>query len=516
MSGGCGEFFLIINMKNLILFFLIVLQGAFPSGFAQEIRLGVPLGHTNAIYGIQYSPDGKLILTSSGDYTAKIWCAQDGKLLYSINGEGSMTAKFSRDGKQIITCDGTIKCWETLSGNRTDSIGLQLVEGYDKFWMITSDDRFIILSNKLNEIIFVETATGNVYKRILMQFNSQIECLDITKDNKYIAIAGEKDSMVYIWDTSEDSIIAELRGQNGEITSLKFSPSGNEILIASISSSFEEHATLLNYITGTTLFNTEIDFPSGFRHNRLELLSFSPNCRYYTTPLWQNDTSILNIWKYEDDELQYTFKCDFEIHTVKFSPDSKLIALAGDGKAEIFDLSSGKSCATIEDPIYTGWLTTAGFSPDGNSFVLANSSHALQFNTRNWNLISDITGYSTILRSSSFNKENPNLLMIDDYFYGTRIWNYKSGGFVNDCNEPNENWFQLSREIPDGIGNLYHFPQDWHGHTLSSKSGSVSFKNVYSESVNYDLDLISLAYWNGNAEIYNWIQDHSCPKYFQK
>jgi hypothetical protein len=58
-----------ITLKNALV--LLVLCMFFVRLHAQEIELGLPVGHTNYIRA-QFSPDGKNIVTASGDGTAKI------------------------------------------------------------------------------------------------------------------------------------------------------------------------------------------------------------------------------------------------------------------------------------------------------------------------------------------------------------------------------------------------------------------------------------------------------------
>ena len=50
----------------------------------QEAKLMFPLGHTSNVTTAMFSPDGKKIVTASGDNTAKIWDAATGVLLASL------------------------------------------------------------------------------------------------------------------------------------------------------------------------------------------------------------------------------------------------------------------------------------------------------------------------------------------------------------------------------------------------------------------------------------------------
>ena len=54
--------------KYLLIIFSCLALGA----LAQKPRLVVPIGHTNAVLSVAFSPDGNYVLTGSGDGTAKL------------------------------------------------------------------------------------------------------------------------------------------------------------------------------------------------------------------------------------------------------------------------------------------------------------------------------------------------------------------------------------------------------------------------------------------------------------
>ena len=69
--------------------------------------------HTDYVYSASFSPDGKFILTSSRDNTAKLWNLQ-GALIADLNQHTDpvSSASFSPDGKFILTSS-----WKTIPPN---------------------------------------------------------------------------------------------------------------------------------------------------------------------------------------------------------------------------------------------------------------------------------------------------------------------------------------------------------------------------------------------------------------
>lgn len=71
--------------------------------------------HTEAVYAVAFSPDGKLIASASGDRTVKVWDTAAGKRLFTLSEATSelYTVVWSPDGAQIAAggVDRTLRLW---------------------------------------------------------------------------------------------------------------------------------------------------------------------------------------------------------------------------------------------------------------------------------------------------------------------------------------------------------------------------------------------------------------------
>ena len=57
--------------------------------FCQTPELVVNKGHSDSVTSVAFSPDGRYVVTGSGDHTAKLWEAATGKELRTFGGHSS-------------------------------------------------------------------------------------------------------------------------------------------------------------------------------------------------------------------------------------------------------------------------------------------------------------------------------------------------------------------------------------------------------------------------------------------
>ncbi len=105
-------------------------------------------GHTDAVWTVAFSPNGKHLLTGAFDNTARLWDVESRELFVFRDQEGGIiSAAFSQDGKLAATSslDRTVKLWApetgeeflTLRGHRTPVASVRFTPDGKRF--ITPD-----------------------------------------------------------------------------------------------------------------------------------------------------------------------------------------------------------------------------------------------------------------------------------------------------------------------------------------------------------------------------------------
>ena len=93
------------------------------SGLVRTIR-----GHTAAVWGVAYSPDGTRLATASADGTARIWDPTTGHTLTELTGHTAAVwgVTYSPDGTHLATTsnDGTARIWDPATGTRLLVLGI--------------------------------------------------------------------------------------------------------------------------------------------------------------------------------------------------------------------------------------------------------------------------------------------------------------------------------------------------------------------------------------------------------
>mgnify|MGYP001160726528 CR=1 FL=1 len=115
-------------------------------------------GHTDAIYGIAFSPDGKLLATGSWDTTIKLWDVASQQLIRTLTGHTGhvRSVQFSANGKMLVSAgaDSTVRLWEVATGA---PLGPNLLEHPDSVVdaaVFTPDDQGVISADRKNNLFF--------------------------------------------------------------------------------------------------------------------------------------------------------------------------------------------------------------------------------------------------------------------------------------------------------------------------------------------------------------------------
>ncbi len=340
-------------------------------------------GHTDRVFSVSFSPDGKTIASGSQDQTIKLW-GLDGTLLKSIKAHNDIIyrANFSPDGKLIASAsrDQTIKLW------RLDGTLLKSIKAHnDEIKSVSfSPDGKLIASASGDQTIKLWRLDGTLVETITGHSDTVYEAT-FSPDGKLIASASG-DETIKLW-RLDGSLQKTILGHTDRVNSVSFSPDGQRI----ISASWDRTIKLWS-LDGTLLetFNSHID--------RIYNVKFSPNgkiiassSRDSTIKLWQNN-NIPRLKGHTDAVLSVTF-----------SPNDRIIATgSADHTIRLWD-RNGNLIQTFQG--HTAPVFEVSFSPDGQTIASASGDKTIKLWHLNGSLIHTLTGHSDIVSSVIFSPD---------------------------------------------------------------------------------------------------------------
>jgi WD40 repeat protein len=415
--------------------------------------------HKDVITSVNWSHDGKYIITASADKTARIWNLS-GKLMAELKGhkEQVNSADFSRDGKYILTTgvDKTARIRDT-SGKQLAILKHQeyLISASfspDGKRVITTSDRLPapgtdgkpFVNNSDDKIAQIWDLSGNLLLKLKHQ--DRVNSASYSPDGNYILTASD-DKTASIWNTS-GQLLVTLRGDSRAVKSASWSPNGKYILTNS-------NYSYVWDVSGKQIARFKVDdkwgiTDAGFSPDSQRFFistsektsiwdlsgrlireiksqkilngdaDFSPHGkRFFTTDdtikVWDIKDNGIKVWDLSSDLLAELTRNQT---SPRWSPDGKYIVTFGhDRIVRIWDLSD-RIPVTIKSK---DAITGASWSPDGKYIVTPTWKSVLLWDKYGKQL-ARFQGHSGLVSKANFSPDGK-LIVTASNDKTARVWN---------------------------------------------------------------------------------------------
>ncbi|MER6029878.1 helix-turn-helix domain-containing protein [Streptomyces sp. NPDC001851] len=313
----------------------------------QNIALSSVLsGHSQPVYAVAFSPDGRVLATGAGDDTIRLWSLADPghpvPLGRPLTGHTDWVywLQFSPDGHTLASAsrDHTARLWDVRDPLHPRARGGPLTGHRDMVFSVS-----------------------------------------FSRDGRTLATAGQ-DHTVRLWDVSDPAhakgLGPPLTGASAAVASAAFSPDGR-----TVAAPCHDHLIRLWNVTDRNhpklwskpLSNPDVVYAVAFRRDSKLMASVG------------NDRKV-RLWDVSDPAHAKPLGKPLTGHTdtllaVAFSPDGRTLATGGaDHTIRLWDVSDPQHPALLGQPLigHTGFVNWLAFSPDGQSLASVSDDHSVR------------------------------------------------------------------------------------------------------------------------------------------
>jgi WD40 repeat protein/transcriptional regulator with XRE-family HTH domain len=370
-------------------------------------------GHTDLIYGIAFSPDGRFVATASTDTTIRLWDLANGETTRIFSGHsddvGGVT--FSPDGKYIATAsfDRTARVWDVATG---ETVQIFQHPARLEFGPAFSPDGKYLLTGCNDESARLwEVATGKLIHEFVGH-SKPVYGVEFSPDGETIATASG-DRTARLWDVSTGEQLQVLEGHEAGVDFTQFSPDGR-----TVATSGDDHSIRLWEVAS----GEQVRLLAGHQ-DWVQALAFSPDGKYLLSG--SNDRTA-RLWDVQIGQLLHTFNHPQVVESVAFSPNGAYIATGGNDKiARVWNLQSGLWDMQLKS--HTSAVNYASFSSDGDRILTASDDGTVKlWNATTGQVIQEFIGHTSAVKSAIFSPDGKTVLTTS-WDQTARLWDPSTG-----------------------------------------------------------------------------------------
>jgi WD40 repeat protein len=340
-------------------------------------RMGtVRFRHGGPVRLVGFSPDGRLVASTSGDGFFTVWETATGKEVRRLNGQlhGAASVAFAPDGKTLtlVGTDLKLHVWDLASGKELRS----LAPPKDcRSALVSADARIGAFLNAANSLGLWDLATGKEIRRLALPAppqkggkdpRSEVRLIAIAPDGGLLAVAeGDvktRTMILRIWEVATGKERTPV-SHPGSLSALTFSADGRTLVVGS-----QGQALLL------------FDRASSKQLRRVaalgandSLIAFAPDGR--TLAVFNGGK--IDLVETATGQVVRQLPGEPVPLCIAFAPDGKHLAVGGpDGVVRLRDTATGKEVRPT--PGHQGTIATVVCSPDGNLLATASADRTVR------------------------------------------------------------------------------------------------------------------------------------------
>jgi WD40 repeat protein len=339
-------------------------------------------GHSDVIWSLTYSPDGRRIASASYDHTVKVWDAATGQEIRSLPHPFKVwSVAFSPDGQSLASAcgefdtPGQVRIWDVDKGVARQVI--QAGTGMYAFVRYSPDGRKLAWNcgqsaRPRDVVVWDLGASRQVFT--ISAHEDTVSSAAFSPDGQLLATSmGVPDvydpkkppSPIKLWDARTGALVRALPGHGGPTTRVTFSPDGAFLA----SSGWDQSIKLWDVATGT-----EVRTLTGHT-NIIESVVFSHDGRRLASA---DEDGVVRVWDVATGRESLALRGHTRfLQDVAFSPDGSRLASAGDERViKVWSSTAGQESRVLGR--LDGCVFGVAFSPQGDRLIAGGGGGSLK------------------------------------------------------------------------------------------------------------------------------------------
>ena len=407
-------------------------------------------GHSDVVWGVAWSADGKILASASMDKTIKLWDPNTGDLLKTLTGHRHgiidlawiLVSTPSPEGTNKIlasaSMDKTIKLWDattgkllkTLSGHRHGVTGVT--------WSPVSANSPEGISKTLasasyeNSIKLWDAIAGKTLKTLIGNSNGT-NGVAWNPDGKTLASAS-RDSTIKLWDNATiDQPIKILIGHMGRVYDVAWSPDGKILASASRDNTIKLWDTTTGKLIKTLIGHS--DWVYGVAWSRVSATSrkgisqiLASTSRDKTIKLWDTSTGKL---------LKTLSGHRHGVWAMAWSMDGKTLASASWGNTvKLWDTTTGKFVRNLTGHIDD--VNGVAWSPNGKTLASGSADKTIKlWDAITGKLLKTLTGHRSVVNGVAWSSDST-ILASASWDHMIKLWDTTTGKLLKTLTGHND------------------------------------------------------------------------------